>query len=423
MKIYPEDLEQALRRQPEVRDVVVFGVARGGNAEACAVLLLQDSASADDVVARANQSLADFQKIRCWLAWPDEDFPRTSTQKPKLDVIRQIAENQLADGHPKTAAGAPSFADSFAEGWGTLQQLIQGIAGRPVDMKPGADLEDDLNLNSLDRVELMSAIEDRYQVDLRDREFSRVNTVADLEELVKKSSAKPKRVNYPYSPWAQRWPVTWLRLFIYYLLVWPATVIMARPKIIGREKLKNFKGPALVISNHITRSDIGFISKALPPRLRHRLAPAMLGEMLREMRYPPREWFFLRRWYAKLRYFLVTALFNVFSLPQKAAYQESFQYAGRLADRGYNVLIFPEGKRTQTGETAEFRKGIGLLATRLNLPVIPMRIDGLFGLKQKKQRFSKAGTVQVRIGEPVRFESTDDPEEIAKRLQEIVRQL
>jgi len=119
----------------------------------------------------------------------------------------------------------------------------------------------------------------------------------------------------------------------------------------------------------------------------------------------------------------VTALFNVFSLPQKAGYQESFQYAGRLADKGYNVLIFPEGKRTQTGEMAEFRKGIGLLATRLNLPVIPMRIDGLFGLKQKKQRFSKPGTVQVQIGEPVRFESTDDPEEIAKRLQEIVERL
>src|SRR5215831_323328 len=412
LKIYPEDLEQALRKQPEVRDCVVFGIARGGNAEACAVLLLRDNASADSIVAAANQSLADFQKIRCWLAWPDEDFPRTSTQKPRLDVIRQIAENQLADGHPKTAAAA-----------GTLQQLIQGIAGRPVDMKPGANLEDDLNLNSLDRVELMSAIEDRYQVDLRDREFSRVNTVADLEDLVKKSSAKPKRVNYPYSPWAQRWPVTWLRLFIYYLLVWPATVIMARPKIIGRERLKNFRGPALVISNHVSRADIGFILAALPPRLRHRLATAMSGEMLLEMRYPPQGWFFLRRWYAKLRYALVTALFNVFSLPQKAAYQESFQYAGRLADYGYNVLIFPEGKRTQTGEMAEFRKGIGLLATRLNLPVIPMRIDGLFGLKAKKQRFAKPGTVQVRIGDPVRFESTDDPEEIAKSLQGIVEKL
>lgn len=412
LKIYPEDLEQALRKQPAVRDCVVFGIARGGNAEACAVLLLQDGASADAAVAQANQSLADFQKIRCWLKWPDDDFPRTSTQKPKLDVIRQVAESGLG-GKSQTATPAA----------GTLQQIIQGIAGRPVEMHAGANLEDDLNLSSLDRVELMSAIEDRYQVDLRDREFSQVNTVADLEELVKKSAVRSKPVQYPYSPWAQRWPVTWIRLLVYYLLVWPATVIMARPKIIGRERLQNFRGPALVISNHVSRADIGFILKALPPRLRHRLAPAMLGEMLRDMRHPPWEWFFLRRWYAELRYVLVTALFNVFSLPQRAAYQESFQYAGRLADKGYNVLIFPEGKRTQTGEMAEFRKGIGLLATRLNLPVIPMRIDGLFGLKQKKQRFSKPGTVQVHIGEPVRFESTDDPEEIAKRLQGIVEKL
>ena len=119
----------------------------------------------------------------------------------------------------------------------------------------------------------------------------------------------------------------------------------------------------------------------------------------------------------------MTALFNVFSLPQKAGYRESFQYAGKLADQGWNVLVFPEGKRTETGELNEFRKGIGLLATRLNLPVIPMRIDGLFPLKQQKKRFVTPGTVQVRIGEPVRFEPTDDPVEIAKRLREIVEKL
>jgi long-chain acyl-CoA synthetase len=417
LKIYPEDLEQALRRQPEVRDCVVFGVARGGNAEACAVLLLQDSASADAVVSQANQSLADFQKIRCWFAWPDEDFPRTSTQKPKLDAIRYVAESQLSGQAVTAATPSPSTAS------GALQQLIQAIAGRQVNINPGARLQDDLNLSSLDRVELMSAIEDRYQVDLHDREFSRISTVADLEELVKKSSVKTKRVEYPYSPWATRWPVTWIRLLVYYLLVWPATMIMAKPKIIGRERLKNVHGSVLVISNHITEIDIGFILPALPPVLRHRLATAMAGEKLRDMRHPPKEWFFLRRWYAQLQYVLVTALFNVFSLPQKAGYQESFNYAGRLADQGYSVLIFPEGRRTETGEMAEFRKGIGLLATRLNLPVIPMRIDGLFPLKQQKKLLSKPGTVQVRIGEPVRFESTDDAEEIAKRLQHIVEGL
>lgn len=411
LKIYPEDLEQALRRQPEVRDCVVLGLTRGGNAEACAVLLLQNSASADRVVAQANQSLADFQKIRCWFVWPDEDFPRTSTQKPRLETIRNIAENHFRGRPAITAASS------------TLQELIQSISGHRVSLDQDARLEEDLNLSSLDRVELMGAIEDRYQIDLRDREFFRVNTVADLEELVKNSSAKPTGQGYPYSLWATRWPVTWIRLLVYYLLVWPATMLLAKPRIIGSQWLKNVRGPVLIISNHVTQIDIGFILAAVPLRLRHRLATAMLGEMLRDMRHPPKQYFFLRRWYTRLQYLLATSLFNVFSLPQRAAYQESFNYAGKLADQGYSILIFPEGRRTETGEMNEFRKGIGLLSTRLNLPVIPMRIDGLFALKQRQKHIAKPGTIQVHIGEPVRFESADDAEDIAKKLQEIVKSL
>ena len=158
-----------------------------------------------------------------------------------------------------------------------LQERIEGIAKHQVDLRPEARLQDNLGLSSLDRVELMSAIEDRYQVDLGDREFSQVSTVADLEELVKKSSARAEPLNYPYSPWAQRWPVTWIRLLVYYLFIWPATMIMAKPRIIGRERLKGFSGPALIVCNHITQTDIGFILAALPARFRHRLAAAPPG--------------------------------------------------------------------------------------------------------------------------------------------------
>ena len=141
------------------------------------------------------------------------------------------------------------------------------------------------------------------------------------------------------------------------------------------------------------------------------------------MRHSPREWFFLKRWWEQLQYALIAAFFNVFSLPQRAKYRESFRYAGELADRGYSVVIFPEGRRTETGEMAAFRSGIGLLATQLNLPVIPMRIDGLFPFKIARKHYAPPHAVQVRIGDPVNFAPTDDPEEIAKQLQEIVREL
>jgi len=420
LKVYPEDLEQALRRQADVRDCVVFGTARGGNAEACAVLLLRDPAAANVVVAAANQTLADFQKIRAWYTWPDEDFPRTSTLKPKLEIIKRVAEAQM-NGHGGAAAS------EAGAGSGTLQELIQSISGRKVTLTPGARLEDDLNLSSLDRVELVAALENRYQVDLGDREFSQATTVADLEELLKNKAAagepeaRPK--DYPYPRWAQRWPFTWIRALGYHLVTLPYILVMARPKVSGRDKLKGFQGPALIICNHISQIDIGFVMAALPFRLRTRLAVAMQGEMLRGMVHPPKETFFLLRWWLPVRYTLIALFFNVFALPQKAGYRESFKFAGDSADRGFNIVIFPEGKRTETGEMSPFRSGIGLLATHLNLPVIPMKIDGLFPFRVAKKHYAPPGAVQVKIGDPVKFEATADAEEIAKQLERIVKAL
>ncbi|MGC2694161.1 MAG: AMP-binding protein [Candidatus Angelobacter sp.] len=427
LKVYPEDLEHALRKQPQVRDCVVVGVAKGDNAEACAVLLLNNGDSGKMAIANANLSLADFQKIRNWLVWPDDDFPRTSTQKPKLEVIRRAAEMQVNGKAAGAAAASIGPAGSGSENKstprGTLEELVGNIAGRLVELKPGAHLENDLNLSSLERVELMSAVESRYQVDLGDREFSQVNTVADLENLLKKAAPEAKKTDYPYSRWTQNWLVRWIRVAVYHAFTLPYIMVMARPKVTGRERLKGFRGPALIISNHIAQIDIGFLMAALPTRLRNRLGVAMQGEQLRSMRYPPKEWFFLKRWSEQLQYALIAALFNVFSLPQRAKYRESFRYAGELADRGYSVVIFPEGRRTQDGEMSPFRSGIGLLATQLNLPVIPMRIDGLFPFKIAQKHYAPPHAVQVRIGDPVKFEPTGDPEEIAKKLQRIVQGL
>src|SRR5207302_8401224 len=119
----------------------------------------------------------------------------------------------------------------------------------------------------------------------------------------------------PDARWALRRPIRWLPVVGYYLLVRPALLIMSNPTIIGRERLKDVRGPVLIICNHTTRSDIGFIQAALPVRIRFHLAPAMQGEMLRETRYPPRQWFFLRRWWEPLQYLLIAAILHGFPLP------------------------------------------------------------------------------------------------------------
>ena len=408
MNIYPDDLEAALRRQHEVRDCVVVGLEQGGNAEPVAVLLLRDAAAnAAAIVARANQTLAEFQQMRRWIVWPDQDFPRTPTQKPKLSAIQQAVQHELSLGAPTTSS--PNG----------LAELLGRITGRATGaLSPDSKLEGDLNLSSMDRVELMSALEDRYQVDLSEANFAQVNTVGELERMLH----EPQRAlqgGYRYPSWAQRWPVTWIRNFIYYLLTLPATIIMAHPKVIGRENLEAIDGPLLITCNHITYIDLGFVLIAMPPRIRHRITVGMWGERLWGMWRPASTMIFFARWLQQAGYYLAVALFNVFPLPQQSGVRESFAYAGESVDRGYSVLVFPEGRRTQDGKPSPFRAGIGMLAQKLDIPVVPVRIDGLYDMKITSRKIAHKGELKVLIGKPLHFPPDTPAEEITRQLEHL----
>jgi long-chain acyl-CoA synthetase len=378
-------------------------------------------------VESANAGLAEYQQIRAWLIWPDLDFPRTPTGKPRIGEIAARACKMLggqSNEHQASAGvgqGRPEISAASASGHHEVAKLLEKFGAANTE---SSHLERHLNLSSLDRVELLSALEQKFHVELSETAFAEAKTVAEVARLLHQPAAR--RAEYSYPRWTQREPVRWLRLAVYYALVWPATQILAHPKIVGRRHLDGLGGPALVISNHITRrADIGLILAALPFRFRHRLAVAMGGESLQNMRRPPRDWFFAKRWAYQLGYWLVTALFNVFPLPQLSGFRESFRYAGESADRGYSVLLFPEGEvnHSEDGRMAAFQSGIGLLALNLHIPVVPMRLDGVWQMKRQRRRLARFGEVTVRIGAPVTFPTDVPPNEIARRLESLVRAL
>jgi long-chain acyl-CoA synthetase len=411
MNIYPEDLEKVVRRQPGVRDCVVIGLERDGNAEPCAVLLMDGAASnPESAVANANRSLAEYQQIRHWFSWPDADFPRTPTLKPLLSPIREFVNAKIGAALP------------LDDGESVVAALITKITGRSVGSgSRNAGLEADLKLTSLDRVELMSALEDRYQTELNEVRFSESGSIAQLEKLLTETRAAS--VEHAYPRWPQSWLTTALRLAVYYLLAWPATYLLAAPRVQGRENLRGLHGPVLVISNHVTYLDIAWILPALPARFRNRLATAMGGERLARMRHPPKEMGMFGHFHERLDYLLALSLFNVFPLPQQSGFLKSFSFAGDLADRGWNVLVFPEGQTTIDGNIVAFRSGIGLLAKQLNIPVVPVRLAGLYDLKQQNRMLARPGHVKVAIGQPVRFSSDQDANEITQELERRVREL
>jgi len=449
MNIYPEDLESALRAQKEVRDCVVVGLERGGNAEPCAVLILRDriaGASAviggyfdgevKTIVARANESLAEYQRMRSWFVWPEDDFPRSATQKPRRNVIRDAVEAGLR-GQAVASAASP------------LAELLTRITGRSMqNLAPDASLESGLGLSSLDRVELLSALEDRYQIDLGETRFTNVATVGDLEKLLQDGRTVAGRQSlvvggpseglpsndlatsdqrlsqrFHYPRWTLRWPTTWLRLAAHYLLARPVVFLLGWPRITGLENLRGLRGPLLVVSNHISDVDVGFIQTALPARFRHKLATATGGEALEMLRSPGANRGCFHRIYDRVEWTLGVALLNLFPLPRQSGFRKSFAYAGEAMDRGYSVLVFPEGRHSEDGNLLPFRTGIGLLANNLRIPILPMRIDGLFEVKNAGKKFAAPGKIHVLIGKPVRFAPETEPEEIARALQRAVADL
>jgi long-chain acyl-CoA synthetase len=183
----------------------------------------------------------------------------------------------------------------------------------------------------------------------------------------------------------------------------------------------------LIVANHVTAYDGPLLQYVLPGPIRRSLAVAMSGEMLDDFRHfrnpepGPRHGRF--DFFGPFKYLLLTALYNVFPLPRRRDFQPSFAHAGKALDHGFNVLVFPEGTRSAEGELARFRPGIGLLAKQSGAPVLPMAIRGLGELKTGRRRWFRSGTIEVRVGQAIRFGPEETEAAIAARLHAEVDKL
>lgn len=417
LKIYPADLESALEHQPEIKASTVISLPDSKGTEAMAVLIPHDEGSeVKSAVQRANESLAEFQRIRHWIVWPRQDFPRTiGTRKVIKGQVEEAVKTMLAQQQQAVVAAAGGPAPLSLP-------VINRITGTDTaELELSASLAGDLKLDSLGRVELLSALEDQYQIEIDEAAITEATTIGDVERIV--SQVTSESIAYPYPRWTLRFPMTWIRTVIYHLFLLPLSRIMCIPSVIGAEHLAKVNGPALLISNHVTHIDGPLILSVLPLRWRMRLAIAMSGEYLRDWRYPPETLGWFARLKKRMAYVLGAGLFNVFSLPRQSGFRQSFAYAGEAMDRGYSVLIFPEGTETKDGRLQPFRAGIGLLASELNVPVIPIMLRGLFELKKKRQFFVRPGVVSVTFGEPITFAQGMEPAEITKELERRVAAL
>jgi long-chain acyl-CoA synthetase len=448
MNIHPADLEAAMMQQPGVRGCVVVPCEFAGGAEPVAVVLFSGGdEQLQAAVAQGNRGLAEYQQIRRVLRWPELQFPYTSTGK---SIRRQVAQwtcDKLAGRQTGTAVASP--------GGDALLELIAEVTGEPANAHGGnGDLDslrlsEDLHLDSLGRVRLQSALEQRFLIELEDDAIAGVVTLGELRAMVEGGvgagqpvepigissegaassdrvaavqSANPGAPDHLYPRWPWSWPVQAIRVAFVELAMRPLVWLLGAPTVV-RETADLPDGPLLVIANHVTAYDGALVLYALPPKLRHHVAAAMSGEMLLDLRLGRNQSNGLANLLAPAAYWLITALFNVFPLPRARGFRRSFTHAGEAMDHGFSVLIFPEGTRSRDGNLHRFRPGIGLLAQQSRAPILPVALIGLGELRASHSRWFRSGKLAVHVGAALPFEEGADPSQLTGQLEQAVRSL
>jgi long-chain acyl-CoA synthetase len=454
LNIHPEDIESAIEEQPEIAACAVVAMETPTGPEPCAVLACRGSGEqAAAAIERANARLAEFQRISRWVLWPEPDLPRTSTGKVRRKpVAAWLARMQAAATTTSSGASGPSDG-AFGPSSDWLLALIAQITG---EAHPGVGdelrLTEDLHLDSLGRVQLSAAIEERLGIVEGTGLLENVHTLGELRRLVAGAAAEgdeslspasseqgqpsraitapaalpaAPRTHYIYPEWPWWKPVQWLRVAFLEVIQRPLTWLLAAPRVVGPAHPLP-PGPLLIVGNHVTAYDGPLIQYALPGPLRRHIAVAMAGDMLDDYRHwrnpdwpPGHKGVYLL---GPPAYWLATAFYNVFPLPRQRDFQLSFTHAGKAMDHGYSVMVFPEGTRSE-GQLARFRPGIGLLAKESGVPVVPTAIRGLGEMKTGKRRWFRSGHLEVCIGEAIRFSPEESETAITARLHDEVERL
>jgi long-chain acyl-CoA synthetase len=291
-----------------------------------------------------------------------------------------------------------------------LAEMIAGIGRLPSSaVVPAARLSSDLNLDSLQRVELLGVIEEEFGTYVPDEALDPEATVFELMAIVDAARGVPRPTGiygWPLHP-----AVRLAGLAIQTLLIRPFVFVTYRVRKRGLEHLETVEGPVLFTPNHCLHLDNAILLSHMPLEWRWNLSVAAAADSIFDN---------------PVQGFLASLLANAFPVHREGNARRSLELLGARLDRGFNILIYPEGKLTVGGPLQPFKAGAGLLAVEGATPVVPMKlvIHRMHWLDRGPFSFRRLrGDVELVVGEPIWFDADTDHAAATTTLEEAVAAL
>ncbi|MFH0898171.1 MAG: AMP-binding protein [bacterium] len=398
--VHPEDLEHELNQIQGVQDSCVVGLEKsGGHVEIHAVLLCKGSCNGQNIIDQANKHLASYQQIASGTLWPEQDFPRSATRKIKKHEVIEWLKHHKGQQATQTKTTSTPLVRILAQLTGTDAALI---------IKK-TKLVSELGLDSLLRIELIMRIEQEFNVAIDEAKITTNTTLADLETLIVQH--QPITPTPPLKRWPRFTIVAALRL-LFQSFLFLISRIFCTLRINGIQHVKALSGPVIFMPNHISYFDPFVVVKAMPFKQRYKLAFAAARDVL----------------YKEFKFYAFPAelLFNAFPFPrtEHENLKQGLEYMGQLIDQGHSIVLFPEGKVSQTGKLLPLKRGAGLVAIEMMVPVIPVKIEGAEKIFPYDTKFPRRyGTVSITFGKALTFSRKDSYLDATKKIEAALKTL
>jgi len=420
--IYPEEIEAHYMKSPFIKEMAVMGLegkpGEGGDRLHAVIVPNFDVLRQKRIVNTKevirfdieglSQKIASTKRINSYEIW-QEDLPRTTTRKIKrFEVEKRVKSDQAkkVDDNFDLPAEKPLTDDETA--WLNQPDVQRGLkiireAARsaPQNLRPTHNLELDLGLDSMQRVELLSHLEEELGGNLEESQLAEIYTVRDLLDAVLQSAASGSSgPRAAFAGWkailkeeptdpevlALKNPQPTFGLFWYPVsrIIQMVSRDLFHLRVSGLEKLPK-QGPFILSSNHQSYLDPAILASVLPWEIAENAFAVGTSEIFGEG--------FMRRLARSLRVIVVDPDANLVPAMR----------AGAFGLRNGRVLVlYPEGERSIDGTPRIFKKGAAILSIHLQVPIVPIAIEGFYEAWPRGEGFfQKVAPLQIEFGDPI----------------------